>query len=552
MAINSRAVVAWQLRGPPIAQAHSSPAHHLVLQRQRWRGSVRSSSSNSGSRAVAEVTDDSIPAQAKWRGGNIASVVPQFDAQQLLRDVQLDGYGSANELAANMSKLPGIRQQGILQHGPQVAAHLQGLGIGSRELGLLLFRCPKLFSRPAEERAGVLYSQLMRLGLAAGQAAHCFKQQPQAAAIPSFEPAIAVLAPLLAAGVKGGGRTGEQLLGDLLKKQPGAVALLTRGSATLQHNLDSLLQLGSPAAVGLTKQQLAKALNVSWILLALAPEHLARMEVVVQQELGADRQLWVKVLRSNPRVASCTEATLRQRAQALAAAFGKDEVCRMVHVAIRVAINTVVWRRALAVWQQCGVADPLVLACSSPKLLGCDWLNPSRLANLRVLQQWLPWEVSAAQAIEQYGGYVASRAADRLAGRLLYLEQLGLLPPLVADKPAAKREWRLQQGLSSSKKAAGEPVFISVGNVADLSSARFDSLVDSALSQQQQDDDGLVSSTSTSPSFEAFRKGRLLQLPAWKQLLVQAEADVAELERKLPPELLQKADAESGGKMSAG
>jgi hypothetical protein len=240
-------------------------------------------------------------------------VVPQFDAQQLLRDVQLDGYGSANELAANMSKLPGIRQQGILQHGPQVAAHLRGLGIGSSELGSLFCRCPGLFSRPAEERAGVLYSQLMRLGLAAGQAAHCFEQQPQAAAIPSFEPAIAMLAPLLAAAVKGGGRTGEQLLGDLLKKQPGAVALLTRGSATLQHNLDSLLQLG------LTKQQLAKALNVSWILLALAPEHLARMEVVVQQELGADRQLWVKVLASQPQTASCSEATLRQRAQALAA-----------------------------------------------------------------------------------------------------------------------------------------------------------------------------------------------------------------------------------------
>jgi hypothetical protein len=66
-------------------------------------------------------------------------------------------------------------------------------------------------------------------------------------------------------------------------------------------------------------------------------------------------------------------------------------------------------------------------------------------------------------------------------------------------------------------------------------------LVDSALSQQQQDDDGLVSSTSSSPSFEAFQRGRLLRLSAWKQLLVQTEADVAELERKLPPELLQKA-----------
>jgi hypothetical protein len=113
----------------------------------------------------------------------------------------------------------------------------------------------------------------------------------------------------------------------------------------------------------------------------------------------------------------------------------------------------------------------------------------------------------------------------------------------VADKLAAKRDWQLQQGLSVSKKAAGEPVFISVGDVATLTAAKYHSLVDSALSlQQQQNDDSLVSSSSSScPSFEAFRKGRLLQLPAWKQLLAQAEADVVELERKLPPELLQKA-----------
>jgi hypothetical protein len=211
------------------------------------------------------------------------------------------------------------------------------------------------------------------------------------------------------------------------------------------------------------------------------------------------------------------------------------------------ANNTVVWRRALAVWQQCSVANPRAVAHSSPILLGYDWLNRYRLANLRALQQWLPWELSAAQVIECYGRYL-NRSPSTLAGRLLYLEQLGLLPLLVAKKPAAKREWRLQQGLSGSKKAAGVPVFINVGDVATLTAARFDCLVDSALSQQQQHDEGLVSSSSSSPSFEAFRKGRLLQLPAWEQLLAQAEADVVELERKLPPELRRvPAEAEDGG-----
>jgi hypothetical protein len=238
-------------------------------------------------------------------------VVPEFDAQQLLRDMQLDGYGSANGLAASMGKLPGIRQQGILQHGLQVAAHLRGLGFGSSELGSLFCRCPELFSWPAEERAGALCSQLMRLGLSAGQAALCFKQQPSAAHNRSFEPAIAVLAPLMAAGSEGRGRPGEQLLGDLLKGQAAAVGLLQSRAKALQHKLDNLLQLG------LSKQQVVAAVRSRWTLLARTPEQLARVEAVVQQELGADRQLWVKMLVSQPQTASCSDATIRQRAKAL-------------------------------------------------------------------------------------------------------------------------------------------------------------------------------------------------------------------------------------------
>jgi hypothetical protein len=81
----------------------------------------------------------------------------------------------------------------------------------------------------------------------------------------------------------------------------------------LQQKLDNLLQLG------LSKQQLVAALKLSWVLLAYIPERLVRMEKVVQQELGAKRQLWVKVLVSRPRAAGCSGDTLRQRAQALVA-----------------------------------------------------------------------------------------------------------------------------------------------------------------------------------------------------------------------------------------
>ncbi|KAI3427349.1 hypothetical protein D9Q98_010266 [Chlorella vulgaris] len=254
MASTSRAVVGCQLHGPLIAQARHSPVHQLVLQRQRWRCSVRSGNI-SVSIAAAAVTGDAGPAPSRQHRGRPLSAVPEFDAQQLLRDMQLDGNGSADELSASMGKLPGIRQQGILQHGPQVATYLRGLGIGSSELGPLLYRCPALFSRPAEERVGVLCSQLMGLGLSAGQAIKCFEQQAMAALSLSFGPAIVMLAPLLAAGSKGGSRSGEQLLGDLLKKQPAAVGLLQHGAESLQSNMDNLLQLG------LSKQQVVKALS---------------------------------------------------------------------------------------------------------------------------------------------------------------------------------------------------------------------------------------------------------------------------------------------------
>jgi hypothetical protein len=475
-------------------------------------------------------------------------------------------------VARAVAGLPCSRQQGVLDHGLAVAAFLQGLGIDQAQLGRLLRRCPVLFSRPAEERAGMLFSQLMQLGLSAGQAACCFEQQPQAAVKPSFEAAIAPLAPLLAAGSKSGGRTGEQLLGDLLKKEPSGVHLLNYRAEALQHNVDNLLQLG------LSKEQVVKALRQNPILLACSPERLAKLEAVLQQELGADRQLWVNMLHRAARVASCSEATVRQRGQALVAVsvicrlqpllhcqarstcvgaasvhalsptqlllplqeFGKEEAVRMVGLAPALPlIDVTVWRQTLAVWRLCGVSEPLAVVRNNPQLLGYDWLNPSRLANLLALQRLLPWESSAAQVIERHGSYVTGPAVERLVGRLLYLEQLGLLQQLVADKQAARREWRQSlQGLSGSTKAAGEPAFISVSDVATLAPAKFAGLVQDAEAWLSEDNEAV----STSPSFDDFSKG-LKQLPAWQRLWADAEAAVAELKQQLPPGLLRASDS---------
>jgi hypothetical protein len=177
--------------------------------------------------------------------------------------------------------------------------------------------------------------------------------------------------------------------------------------------------------------------------------------------------------------------------------FGK-EALRMVGNAVQLlSIDVINWRQALAVWRLCGASDPLAVVRNNPQLCGYDWLNPSRLANLLALQRLLPWEPSAAQVIERHGSDVTGPAVERLVGRLLYLEQLGLLQQLVADKRAARGEWRQsQQGLSAGRKAAGEPAFISVSDVATLGPAKFAGLVQAAEAWLSEDNEAV----STSPS----------------------------------------------------
>ncbi|KAI3427398.1 hypothetical protein D9Q98_010313 [Chlorella vulgaris] len=515
---------AGQLAGPRTAAHQQKQPQH---QRQAWQPvTTPHRTTVVTAAAAADGTDDEL--EMVMRHGKAVAVHPELVAG-LAPLAAACGVADVAAVARAVAARNGPRQQGVLDHGLAVAAYLQGLGIDCAQLGRLLCRCPELLSWPSEERVAVLFSQLMRLGLSAGQAAVCFEQQPFAAGVPSFEPAIAVLAPLLAAGSKGGGRPGEQLLGELLKKQAAAVLLLTLSSETLQGNVDNLLQLG------LSEEQVVRILPQFPTLLARSPEHLAKLEAVLRQEMGADRQLWVKVLHGAARVASCSDATVRQRAQALVADFGTEETLRMVGNAPGLlATDVIVWRLAMAVWRLCGVSDPLAVACNSPSLLLLDWLNPSRLANLLALQRLLPWQPSAAQVIERYGSYVQS-ASEKLVGRLLYLKQLGLMQLLVADKPAARQEWRQSlQGLSGGKAAGGEPVFISVGDVAIPAPAQFAGLVKHAQAWLSEDSE-LVGS---SPSFDEFSKG-LKQLPAWQRLWADAKASVAELKQQLPPELLR-------------
>ena len=235
-------------------------------------------------------------------------VPPALEAQ-LAPLAEQCGCGST-ALSAAVARLDGLRQQGVLGWGTAVAAWLRSKGIEEAQMARLVVLCPLLFSWPAEQRAVVLFGQLLGLGLSAAQAARCFERRPLAATSPSFEPAIGVLAELFAAGSQSSAPA-EQLVGSFLRKQPAAVALLKYGAEALQERIDGLLGLG------LSRAQLVAAAQRSWGLLTASPARLAALASVLQQELGGGRDLLAKLVHRDPRAATCSLEVMRARAQAL-------------------------------------------------------------------------------------------------------------------------------------------------------------------------------------------------------------------------------------------
>jgi hypothetical protein len=172
----------------------------------------------------------------------------------------------------------------------------------------------------------------------------------------------------------------------------------------------------------------------------------------------------------------------------------------------------------MAVLRLCGVADPLAVALNNVLMLCYDWLTPGRLISQLALQRCM--RLSASGVYTQFAGYVAHYPAEKLAGRLLYLEHRSLQQLLVADKRVARQAWRLELGLPVNKRAAGEPAIISIGDVAASTDQQFSSLPQ----------------LPGAADLAAFQEG-LLDLPAWRQLAAEAEAEVALLRSQLPSEL---------------
>ena len=202
-------------------------------------------------------------------------------------------------------------------------------------------------------------------------------------------------------------------------------------------------------------------------------------------------------------------------------------------------VDTAVWQRTMAVWRLLGVADPAAVALGNLQLLASNWLAPGTHAKLAALQRLLPWQPAAADAVQQCASYVVATGPKRLIGRLLFLQQAGALPLLVADKQAARRQWREERGLPVGQTAAGEPQLVSLSDVCTLSDAEFCALPALGVSQQERRGGQLASSSSSGGSssandrYEAF----MAQLPAYQQLLAEGADESKRLAAALPPGL---------------
>jgi hypothetical protein len=201
-----------------------------------------------------------------------------------------------------MLRLPGVRQQGGLEHP---AAHLRGRGLVQQQLAGLLDICPVLFTRAPEQRAAVFFSQLMHAdcgsGLTVAQAAACIRACQGTAKCCSFASGSAELTAILAHGQdRSMGRPAAVpaeawTVAGLLRRIPGAVRLVCKKPSQLQRHADELLQVGfTPADVAWI------AWHAPQLLWRDAAKQVQLVVATLQQELGLQQQQALGLVKRAP------------------------------------------------------------------------------------------------------------------------------------------------------------------------------------------------------------------------------------------------------------
>ena len=288
----------------------------------RAAGGIAGSSSSSSS---SEVNSGNVTASTRKKPGRPLTPVPDVDAAQLLHGLGLSSTADPAALLRNLRKLPGVRQQGVLDSAAAVAAHLRSpaVGLTVQQVGQLLERCPTLFSWPPEHRAAVLFGQLQGAGVTAAAAAACFRCYPKAADRTTLAPGLAEAAVILAHSEDRdsslGGRTAkvpaaQRTAAALLSKKPSAVKLVCQRAGYLQQRAAELQPLGLTAA-----DVAALVWGQPEVLWTDAAARVASRAVVLQQELGLPAaEVVALVVKRKPSWLTSSIVTLQERAAALA------------------------------------------------------------------------------------------------------------------------------------------------------------------------------------------------------------------------------------------
>ncbi|PRW05898.1 adenylate cyclase [Chlorella sorokiniana] len=382
-------------------------------------------------RAASGTSDTSRAAAAPKKHGVPPSPVPDVDAEQLLRSQGLHGTADPAALLTNLRKLPGVRQQGVLDNAAAVAAHLlsPAVGLTAQQAGQLLERCPELFSWPPEQRAAVLFGEMLSAEVTAAAAAACFMAYPEAVTRTTLAPGLAEVATILAHSEDrdsslGGRRpkvaAAQRTMAALLTQRPSAVMLICQSAGYLQQRAAELQQAGFTTA-----QVAGLAWDLPDMLCTDGAAKVASRAAVLQQELGMSLAVVVSlVAKRKPRWLSNSVATLRARASALAEGFGQAAAAGMLIKRLYVvACDPMVWRRNLCVMAAFGVADPRAVLRQCPYLLLHDHAAPTFVQRRLMLQRCT--QLTAAQLYEQHPRWLYHRKVPDLAQRLQFVEHCG-------------------------------------------------------------------------------------------------------------------------------
>ncbi len=279
-----------------------------------------SSSSSSGSGSGGSTGEAAAP---RKKPGPPPSPVPDVDAEQLLHSLGLSSTADPATLLRSLRKLKGVRQQGVLDNAAAVAAHLlsPAVGLTAQQVGQLLECCPALFSWPPEQRAAVLFGQLLGAGLTAADAAQCFAVFPKTAEYTALAPGLAEAAAILAhsqdrqegQGMRAAVPAAQRTVAALLSRIPSAVQMVCNTAGYVQQRAAELQQAGfTPAQVAELVWRRPELLHRN------AAAKMDSKAAVLQQELGLTAAQLVSLVASRqPQWLTCTVSTLQERAAAL-------------------------------------------------------------------------------------------------------------------------------------------------------------------------------------------------------------------------------------------